>query len=201
MTAEKHCIMRGAILGMSVAGVALALGGAASAHAQEISSVFTKFDADKTCKHTPGHDVEDYGSWRCPGYAGLIVYLTAGDQRMQVSFGASAKKAANELAAEQTFPGFNSVYSGTVEWRIEKLPNGKTRPFATILRWNLITEEDIARGDNKATGRTLVVTRLNPGGVCHVGYVDARQPGANEAARKLADEKARTFRCGEDKAE
>lgn len=193
--------MRGAILGMSVAGVALTLGGAASAHAQEISSVFTKFDADKTCKHTPGRDVEDYGSWRCPGYAGLIVYLTAGDQRMQVSFGASAKKAANELAAEQTFPGFNSVYSGTVEWRIEKLPHGKTRPFATILRWNLITEEDIARGDNKATGRTLVVTRLNPGGVCHVGYVDARQPGANEAARKLADEKARTFKCGEDKAE
>lgn len=186
---------------LAVAGLALAptLGGALSAHAQEISSVYTKFDAEKTCKHTPGRDVEDYGSWRCPGYGGLIVLLSAGDQRMQVSFGRNAKAAATELAAEETFPGFNSVYSGTVEWRVEKLPDGKMRPFATILRWNLITEEDIKRGDNKATGRTLVVTRLNPGGVCHVGYVDARSAGANEAARKLTDEKARTFKCGEDK--
>lgn len=188
---------------IAAAGVALAsaLCGATALHAQEISSVYTTFDADKTCKHTAGRDVEDYGMWRCPGRDGLIVLLSAGDQRMQVSFGRNAKAAADELAAEETFPGFNSVYSGTVEWRMEKLPNGKTRPFATILRWNLITEEDVRRGDNKATGRTLVVTRLNPGGVCHVGYVDARAPGANEAARKLADEKARAFKCGEDKAE
>jgi hypothetical protein len=47
-----------------------------------------------------------------------------------------------------------------------------------------------------------VVTKLGPGGVCHVGYVDARaNPDANELARKLADEKARTFRCGIDKAQ
>jgi hypothetical protein len=64
-----------------------------------------------------------------------------------------------------------------------------------------MTEADVARGDGKSTGRMLVVTRLNPGGVCHVGYVDARTPGANEAARKLADEKARAFRCGVDKAD
>ena len=43
-----------------------------------------------------------------------------------------------------------------------------------------------------------MVTRLNPGGVCHVGYIDARSAGANEAARKLADEKARGFKCGVD---
>ena len=57
------------------------------------------------------------------------------------------------------------------------------------------------RDDGKSTGRTLVVTRLNPGGVCHVGYVDARTPGANEAARKLADEKARGFKCGTGRSE
>jgi hypothetical protein len=65
----------------------------------------------------------------------------------------------------------------------------------------LRTEADVARGDNKSTGQTLVVTRLGPDGVCHVGYIDARAPGANEAARKLADEKARSFKCGQDKAE
>ncbi len=190
--------MRGAIMGFQVAAICGALLIAAPASAQDISYAYTKFDADKTCKHTKGKDVEDYGSWLCPGHDGLIVRLSAGDQRMTVSFGTSVKKAADEIAAGETFPGFNSVYEGTIEWRIEKLPNGKTRPFATILRWNTRTAADAERDDGKSTGRTLVVTRLNPGGVCHVGYVDARRPGANEAARKLADEKARSFTCGTD---
>jgi hypothetical protein len=51
-----------------------------------------------------------------------------------------------------------------------------------------------------STGRVLVVTRLGPGGVCHVGYVDARaNPDANALARKIADESARTFKCGKQK--
>jgi hypothetical protein len=62
-----------------------------------------------------------------------------------------------------------------------------------------------AAGDERMVvsfGRELVVTKLGPGGVCHVGYVDARvNPDANELARKLADENARTFKCGVDKPE
>jgi hypothetical protein len=184
------------ILVACVAGLSLAF--ATPAISQQIFSAYSSFDADKNCKHTRGRDVEDYGSWLCPGHSGLIVRLSAGDQRMQVSFGRTVRAAANEAAASQTFPGFNSVYQGTVEWRIEKLPDGRTRPFAAILRWNTRTAEDAEREDGKSTGRTLVVTRLNPGGVCHVGYVDARSPGANEAARKLADERARSFKCGVD---
>ena len=46
----------------------------------------------------------------------------------------------------------------------------------------------------------LVVTRLSPGPVCHVAYVDVQaNPDANELARKAADEIARDFRCGKDK--
>ncbi len=88
-----------------------------------------------------------------------------------------------------------------MEWRGEALPGGKIKPFATILRWNVVTESDQvnARGPITATGRVLVVTRLAPGGVCHVAYIDARSnPKANELARKIADEKARDFRCGTD---
>ena len=45
----------------------------------------------------------------------------------------------------------------------------------------------------------LVVTRLPPGPVCHVAYVDVKaNPDANELARKAADEVARGFRCGKD---
>ncbi len=159
-----------------------------------IESAYTTFDSNK-CRHAPGRDVEDYGSWLCPGYAGIPVRLAAGDQRMYVSFG---RNAAREPAAGETIDHFNDVYKGTIEWRLERKPNGKLEPFATILRWNYMTNVD----DTKASGRKLVVTRLGPGGVCHVGYVDARaNPDANELARKLADEKARTFRCGKDTAQ
>ena len=165
---------------------------------QTIESQYTTFDAKK-CKHQKGEEVEDYGSWLCPGYQNLRVLLSAGDQRMHVTYGNWKK---DDIALSQTFPAFNNVYEGTVEWRIEKTSDGKTRPFATILRWNIVTAADNekATGPITSTGRVLVVTRLGPGGVCHVGYVDAKaNPDANELARKIADEHARTFKCGKDK--
>jgi hypothetical protein len=159
---------------------------------QAVTRVYTRFDTDK-CRHTRGKGAEDYGSWRCTGHGGIEIYLSAGDQRMTVSFG---RNAAREPAVRQTFPRFNSVYKGTVEWRLETPPGGKPRAFATILRWNVKLEDD----GRDATGRVLVVTRLGPDGVCHVGYVDARaNPNANELAQQLADQKARRFRCGTDK--
>jgi hypothetical protein len=46
----------------------------------------------------------------------------------------------------------------------------------------------------------LVVTRLPPGPVCHVAYVDAQaNRDANALARKAADEFARDFQCAKDK--
>jgi hypothetical protein len=168
----------------------------APAAGEPIEFVYTKFDS-KTCKHTKGRGLEDYGSWLCAGLGNVPVRLSAVDQRMQVTFG----NGKDDLASSQTFPGFNDVYEGTVEWRIEKTA-GRARPFATILRWNVVTptDRDKATSPSKASGRVLVVTRLGPGGVCHVGYVDAKaNPDANELARKLADETARTFKCGKDK--
>jgi len=124
----------------------------ASAMGQSVTRVYTKFDS-KQCRHTRGVGAEDYGSWRCTGHDGIEVKLSAGDQRMQVSFG---RDAAREPAARQTFPTFNHVYEGTVEWRLESRPNGKPHPFATILRWNVKREGD----ERDSTGRVLVVTRL-----------------------------------------
>ena len=147
----------------------------------------------KKCHHTGGRDIEDYGVYRCAGYAGIEVRLSAGDQRMQVSFG---RRAADEPAASQTFPAFNSVSEGAVEWRLDLQAHGRPRPFATIMRWNV--KQDESQGPSN--GSVLVVTRLDEGHVCHVGYVDARaNPDANELARRIADENARRFQCGKDK--
>ncbi len=177
------------IAAMIVAGV---VSSAASATAQTVTRVYTKFDSKK-CPHTRGRAEEDYGSWRCKGHDGIDVRLSAGDQRMTVSFG---RNAAKEPAASQTFPAFNNVYEGTVEWRLDAQSSGKPRPFATILRWNVRMEDD----ERTSTGRVLVVTRLGPGGVCQIGYVDARaNPDANALAQQLADEEARKFQCGKDK--
>jgi hypothetical protein len=182
-----RAISAAVIAGLVAVGLA-----AGQAMGQSVTRVYTKFDS-KQCKHTRGRDVEDYGSWLCAGLDGIPVRLSAGDQRMTVSFGSDA---AREPAARETFPAFNNVYEGTVEWRLAPGPDGKPRPFATILRWNVRMEND----ERTSTGRVLVVTRLNPGAVCHVGYVDARaNPDANELAAQLADEMARGFQCGKDK--
>ena len=43
------------------------------------------------------------------------------------------------------------------------------------------------------------VTRLPPGPVCHVAYIDVQaNANANELARNAADEFARGFNCGKD---
>lgn len=166
------------------------------AMAETIASAYTPFDIDK-CPHRKGSDVEDYGVWRCPGYAGIPVVMSAGDQRIYVSYGANARR---EVAAGETLASFNGA-GKTLEWRLARAAGGASRPFATIMRWSTTRVVDEATSkDGLYRGQVLVVTRLGPGGVCHVGYVDGRENAdANDLARKIADERARAFRCGTDK--
>ena len=179
-------------------GILAAMAPMAALASGAVTSTYTAFDSGK-CKHKAGTAEEDYGSWTCRGLGRTAILLSAGDQRMYVTFG---KPADGDLAQEQTFPAFNDVYKGKVEWRLAAAPRGKSEPFATILQWNVMTGADTekAKGPVKPSGRVLVVTRLGPGGVCQVGYVDVRaNPDANELAREIADEHARGFRCGKDK--
>ena len=160
--------------------------------AQTIESAFSDFDLKK-CRHIPGQVEEDYGEWRCKGYGGMPVWMGAGDQRVMISFGPRAKE---EPAAHQTLASFNGE-GKTIEWRIEKGSNQK-RPFAAIMRWSTTKPDD--KGD-QIRGEVLVVTRLPPGAVCHVGYVDGRaNRNANELAREIADKYAREFHCRKDTA-
>jgi hypothetical protein len=166
---------------------------AATAPAQTGAAVeraYTPLDLDK-CRHKRGTDAEDYGSWRCRGFGGDTVFVSAGDERTYVSYGPGR---GDTQAARETLAAFNSA-GNTVEWRIEHR-NGKPRAFATILRWTTT----VANNGDPIRGQVLVVTRLGPGGVCHVGYVDARaNRNANDLAAQIADTRARAFRCGRDK--
>jgi hypothetical protein len=180
----------------ALAGAAVAVLLAFPALGEAISSVTTSFNVD-TCAHMQGREAEDGGEWRCTGYDGIAVRMTAGDARVYVSYG---PRAALEPAARETLAAPNGE-GERIEWRLEGAPGRKGRAFATIMRWTTAIPSDDPKVENGTVrGEVLVVTRLGPGGVCQVGYVDARQnPNAVELARTIADQQARRFRCGKDK--
>src|SRR5215831_16267215 len=173
-------------------------GGTTGSHAAgpSLDSAYTEYDFER-CPHQAGRDAEDYGGWLCKGYNGITVLVSAGDQRTTMSFG---PRAGNEPAAAQTLRGFNSIDRGRIEWRVAREGRRRSHPFAAIVRWSTFAVGELQSAGEAIKGKVLVVTRLGPGGVCHVAYVDAlANANANELARKIADERAATFRCDTDK--
>ncbi len=162
-------------------GLGLALLGGGAAVAQEWVSSYTRHDYGKCRKAKP--DAEGASVHQCAGKNGIPVVWTAGDDSSSVDF--STRPVAETISDKAHF--FEA--GGTIEWRG---PKGG-RPQAAILRY--------ATGQNvgKLDGSRLVVYRLAPGGVsCVIGSVDGRTGDANARARRLADEKAAGFRCGQD---
>ena len=163
------------------------------ANAQTFGSSYTS-TAPKDCRQIGKPGELDGSTTRvCPGKAGLVVLISEDDLRETVSVGRNRVQAARELAAGVWFHPFNST-THTVEWRVEN-----RKPFAVIQRWLLADNGDLDKRGRPIAKPMLAVTRLPPGEVCHVAYVDAQaNPNANELARKAADEFARNFRCGKD---
>ena len=122
-----------------------------------------------------------------------MVLIAEDDLRETVSVGRNRAAADEEPAAQARFGPFNSTTT-TVEWRTA---NGK--PFAIIQRWHIADNSDEDKDGRPIANPMLVVTRLPPGPVCHVAYIDAQaNPNPNELARKAADQFARNFDCGKD---
>jgi ABC-type sugar transport system substrate-binding protein len=180
----------------AVIAIALATTLTPAAAAQTIESHYTS-TADESCKIVDKAKEGD-GDWvvrSCPGRAGLIISINEDDLRTSVSAGRNVKAAGDEPASSQSFPGFNSV-GDTLEWRAVK---GKT-PFALIHRWFLADSQNPKPDGRPPSFGLMVVTRLPPGPVCHVAYVDVRaNPDPNALARRAADELAQKFRCDADK--
>ena len=164
-----------------------------SAGAQSAGSTYTS-TAPKDCRPIGKPSELDGGATRvCPGKAGLTVLIAEDDLREIVSVGRNRRQAAEEPAGKVWFGPFNSSET-TIEWRA-----AGARPFAIIQRWHIADNDDPDKQGRPNTKAMLVVTRLPPGPVCHVAYVDAiANPTANELARKAADDVARGFVCGKD---
>jgi hypothetical protein len=161
------------------------------AGAQTFSSSYTS-SAEKDCR-TIGKPKDVSTKQVCPGKSGLVVLISEDDLRQTVSVGPDHVAAAKEPAAETWFAPFNST-GQTVEWRAV---DGK--PFAIIQRWLIADNNDTDKAGSPISKPMLAVTRLPPGSVCHVAYIDGQaNRNANELARQAADEFARDFKCGKD---
>jgi hypothetical protein len=179
---------------LACAGVGV-IGTASGQTAQNIS-IYTS-TAEKDCRIVEAGTADDGGGTRvCRGPSGLVVVVSEGDLRETVSVGRNRKAAANEPAAQERFGPFNST-TPTIEWR---LPGKDKPPYALIQRWHLADIEDEGKDGRPIAKQLLVVTRLSPGPVCRVAYVDVKaNANANDLAREAADTIARDFRCGTDK--
>ena len=137
-------------------------------NAETIGSSYTS-TAPKDCRvKSAGNGVDDSTIRVCPGKNGLIVLISEDDLRETVSVGRNRLAASKEPAAETWFGPFNST-TNTVEWRGA---NGK--PYAIIQRWHIADNSDRDKDDRPIAKQMLTVTRLSPGPVCHVAYVDGR---------------------------
>ena len=173
--------------------LAAAFGLISPANAQTFSSSYTS-SAPKDCRTVGKPREPDGGTTQvCPGKSGLVVLISEDDLRQTVSVGPDRIAASKEPAAEAWFAPFNST-APTVEWRA-----ADGRPFAIIQRWLIADNNDPDKTGSPTSKPMLAVTRLPPGPVCHVAYIDGQaNRNANELARQAADEFARDFKCGKD---
>ena len=176
------------VIGMGSQNAASAQGG------QNISSN-TSTAENGGRKISKGETAEDGGTRLCHGPAGLVVIVSESDLRETVSAGRKRKAAENEPAATAWFGPFSST-TPMIEWRSPE----KGRPFAMIQRWHIADIADEDKAGRPIAKQMLVVTRLPPGAVCHVAYIDVKaNANANDLAREAADTLARGFKCGMDK--
>ncbi|MGN6489360.1 MAG: hypothetical protein ACTHLT_16290 [Devosia sp.] len=163
---------------MRIASVLLAASAAGLiAGGAEAASAYTKIDGAR-CETLKTY--EDGGvDLRCPGLGDLDVFVSEGDARTDVDYGAR-----NEHF--ETFSAFNGI-GDTVEW----LSNAAGVPEAAIIRYLISVDGREAQA--------LVVSRINTESQdgCVIGVVDAGLEQANGMARGIGA-MAPTFDCSID---
>ncbi|MCV0394557.1 MAG: hypothetical protein K5872_23630 [Rhizobiaceae bacterium] len=171
----------------------LALLSATPAAADTVSE-FTEIDIEADCA-VVGRAADGEGDWAnyvCPGYKGYPVILSYADARESIFYGFPPEGAAGFVW--ESFAAFNES-SPRIEWRIDRQGDVET-PFATIHRWHVA---DAADTDTKVDVLVVEKVGLLPEREgCAVAYVMASDNDeASDQARRLADEQARDFVCGD----
>ncbi len=194
MRETLHISQIGARVALASATLIGATFGSQAATQPIVVSAYSSTAPAANCWITGPGRVEDSPTRVCRGKATLVVLINKADRRETVSVGRDRDEAAKEPAAQAFFGPFKSALPA-IEWRL-----AGNNPFAIIQRWQIADIVDQAMsGDGPDAKPLLVVSRLPPGAVCPVAYVDAAaNPNADELARKAADEFARGFVCGKD---
>ena len=164
------------------------------ARAGTLSSAYTDLDHDKDCViyAEAGPSDGDWADLSCSGYRGYPVLIAYDDERESLFYGFPP---GDMTPVWESFTAFNAS-TGRVEWRIET-DGDVAVPFAAIHR------RSVSRADNSDRSvDVLVVSKVaqpDERDGCTVGLVLANgNPQANDQARKIADGKAKDFRCGKD---
>ncbi|WP_309082650.1 hypothetical protein [Chelativorans sp.] len=168
---------------------------AGPAGAQEIASAYTELNPMRDCT-VYASAAEGDGDWSnlvCSGYKGFPVFIHCSDARESLFYGFPPQ--GRDLAWE-SFSAFNNA-GPKIEWRVERDGTGE-KPFAAIHRWFVSANPE--EPDRQI--EVLVVHKVGRIGEwqgCAVGYVVATgNRDANAQARRIADDKARSFACGSD---
>ncbi|MEM1377558.1 MAG: hypothetical protein AAGG69_09230 [Pseudomonadota bacterium] len=161
-----------------------------NAHAQSITSEYTKLDVGPACTQFEADEIG--ASFTCPGFKSYGVLFSEYDLRTSIFYGYVGEWYAE--GAWESFPTFNSV-GDTIEWRVHD-----GIPRATIFRWFVEHMDPETGAPSDATrGQVLVISKVaqpGSGDGCVMAYVDARaNSDANVMARDAADRLLSTFRC------
>ena len=155
------------------------------AQAPRFSSLYTnlKIECKPAIKLKRGEDFEGDMPLRCKGYGGYEINVGYSATSSQFTINRVGNR--DEDVVVSTMQPISYDLKRKVEWRFA---SGK--PFAVIYRIDLTKGEDgsadMWSAENK-TGEALVVKGLK--GFGHIDFqVDAKTPGANLNARKMADE-------------
>ncbi len=160
-------------------GIALAalfgarFGPTSPANAQTFSSSYTSTARKNGRLFTSaGNGIDDPTIRLCPGKAGPVVVISEDDDSLRetVSVGRNRAAAARELAAaEPGFGPFNST-TNTVEWRAPTASRLRSSSAGTSL--TMPTRMQVPAVP--LPSHCWRVTRLPPGAVCHVAYIDVK---------------------------
>jgi hypothetical protein len=151
---------------------------ATPAPAQTVTSRYTMLDL-RRCRTLEIIPEGESVRLRCPGLAGIPLFVNEGDGRSEIDAG-------YDDGEWESLPAFNTI-GDRVEWR---LSGG--RPFAIIYRLRTAATE------GAPAGSALIVEAIGHGARapgCRIGVVDGALPDANVRARALADRQARDARC------